>query len=161
MDTVVEKEVTESEEDIKNFISYFQSVTTIGIINRSKSAIEAEDKAKQKISESDFMCGVIGQTPFEVSNTDEWEPNGLHKDKDEVSLCEPRMSPKGKLPKFNYDKPKQRFLSHPKVTEGEIIINLDDNTKRCIADKFCKDFESLQNSDYSSLISTMIEDGLE
>ena len=140
MDTVVEKEVTESEEDIKNFISYFQSVTTIGIINRAKSAIEAEDKAKQKISESDFMCGVIGHTPFEVSNTDEWEPTLESTN--------------------NIDIPESYIMEVP-TENNPIIINLDERKKRCIADKFCKDFESLTSSDYSSLISTMIEDGLE
>lgn len=61
--------------DYKNFISYFQSVTTIGIVNRCKSAEEAEKKANMKLKKSDFMCGVMGRTPFELSATEEWNPH--------------------------------------------------------------------------------------
>ena len=65
---------TDNSGEIKHYISYFQSVTTIGITSRAKSAKEAEEKAKGKLSRSDFMCGVIGQTQFEPMATEEWNP---------------------------------------------------------------------------------------
>lgn len=61
-------------ESFRNYISYFQMVTTLGVINRARSAREAESKAREKVKNSDFMCGVVSQTPFELDATDEWIP---------------------------------------------------------------------------------------
>lgn len=63
------------DEDTHNFISYFQSVTTIGIVSRGKSAVEAGKEAKKKLKNSDLTCGIVGQTPFILSTTEEWKPD--------------------------------------------------------------------------------------
>lgn len=124
-------------EELRNFISYFQSVTTIGIINRARSAREAEDKARKKIDNSDFMCGVVGQTPFELHATDEWKP---------------------KLPS-NHDAAIDDTIDvdEPvKLEQSPIILNLDDNTKLCIADKIGKDLASITYEDYLNFVKWSI-----
>ena len=60
---------------LRNYISYFQSVTTVGIVNQARSIQEAEDVAKQKFKDSDLSCGIVGQTPFEISDTEPWNPD--------------------------------------------------------------------------------------
>ena len=59
----------------RNFISYFQSVTTIGVVCQADNPEEAEDKAKEKISQAGVMCGVLTQTPYEIEITEEWSPH--------------------------------------------------------------------------------------
>lgn len=61
-----------SHEGLRNFITYFQSVTTIGVINLAKSKKEAEAEAKKRMGKSDFTCGIVGQTPMTMSMTEEW-----------------------------------------------------------------------------------------
>jgi hypothetical protein len=60
---------------LRSYISYFQSVMTIGIVNTAQSVQEAEDKAKQKFAAEDLSCGIVGQTPFEISETEPWSPD--------------------------------------------------------------------------------------
>jgi hypothetical protein len=74
MITTQHSKVKTTGEQLRSFISYFQSISTIGIINRARSAAEADEKARKKLDNSDFMCGVVGQTPFELYATDEWKP---------------------------------------------------------------------------------------
>lgn len=59
----------------RRFISYFQSVMTIGIMSRAKSVQEAEKKAQVKMKNKDGVnyC-VFDQTPFELTGTEEWTP---------------------------------------------------------------------------------------
>ena len=59
----------------KNYISYFQSVTTVGVISSGTSHEEAEKESVKKFKNSDYSCGIVGQTPFEVSDTEEWNPD--------------------------------------------------------------------------------------
>jgi len=59
----------------RNYISYFQSVTTLGIVSRAANSDEASEKAKCKIVNNGFTCGVINQTPMELSATEEWQPH--------------------------------------------------------------------------------------
>lgn len=154
----------------RNYISYFQSVTTIGIINRAITAREAESAARLKLKNSDFMCGVVGQTPFELHATDEWEPNfipepTLHNREDECCLMDNDF---GACKNYGSG-PSTIGGSEESVITVEssnskpspLILNLDDHTKRCIADKFCKDPTTLTNSDYVKLIETLVEMGLE
>ena len=64
-----------SESDIyKKYISYFQSVTTIGILTCGKSMEEAEDSAREKLRVSDLNYCHFEQTPLEYSDTEEWKP---------------------------------------------------------------------------------------
>lgn len=57
------------------YISYFQSVLTIGIMNHAKSEEEAEQKAKLKLQDKEGVnyC-VFDQTDFELTDTELWEP---------------------------------------------------------------------------------------
>jgi len=73
----VTRERTKIKQDgqLRNYISYFQSVTTIALINPARSLQEAEDKAKRKFSSSDLSCGIVAQTPFEISETETWCPD--------------------------------------------------------------------------------------
>ena len=57
----------------KKYISYFQTVTTIGVISTANSKEEAIGKSTNKVNNSEFTCGVIGQTPLEHSGTEEWK----------------------------------------------------------------------------------------
>ena len=59
--------------EMKNFITYFQSVTTIGIVSRANTAKEAEEKSTKRLKNSSVSCGIINQTPYTVSDTDQWE----------------------------------------------------------------------------------------
>lgn len=55
------------------YISYFQSVTTIGVISLAKNQKEAEVDAKKRMQQSDFAHGIVGQTPMTFSMTEKWE----------------------------------------------------------------------------------------
>ena len=56
------------------YITYFQSVTTIGVMNCAKSLEEAEVLAKEKLKVSDLNYCHFEQTPLELSDTEEWNP---------------------------------------------------------------------------------------
>ena len=62
-----------NDSETKNFITYFQSVTTIGIVSRAKSAKEAEEKSSKKLGNSEISCGLVNQTPYTIGGTDEWK----------------------------------------------------------------------------------------
>jgi len=64
--------------EMKNFITYFQSVTTIGIVSRAKTAKEAEGKSTKRLKNSSVSCGIINQTPYTISDTDQWEIDCQH-----------------------------------------------------------------------------------
>ena len=59
----------------RKFISYFQSVITIGIMNDAEGYEDAEIKANKKINDKKAInyC-VFEQTPFELTDTEEWNP---------------------------------------------------------------------------------------
>ena len=59
----------------RNYISYFQSVTTIGVISKARSLSEAEEKAKINFECASPTCGVIDQTPFEMAETEPFDTN--------------------------------------------------------------------------------------
>ena len=63
------------ERNSHNFISYFQSVMTVGIVSSAKNIEEAERKSSKKFKNSDMSCGIISQTPFEISDTEPWNPD--------------------------------------------------------------------------------------
>jgi len=57
------------------YISYFQSVITVGILTNAKNKEEAEKLAKDKMSNKDGVnyCA-FEQTDFEPTHTEEWNP---------------------------------------------------------------------------------------
>lgn len=59
----------------KKYISYFQSVITIGILSNGENASEAASKASKKLLSKDGVnhC-VFDQTNFKLSETEEWNP---------------------------------------------------------------------------------------
>ena len=57
------------------YISYFQSVLTIGIMSDAKNENEADRKAKLKLKDkSGVNYCVFNQTDFELTDTERWEP---------------------------------------------------------------------------------------
>jgi len=60
---------------MSKYISYFQSVTSIGIMTHAKNIREAEQKAKLKLKNKDGVnyC-VFDQSDFEFSNTEIYDP---------------------------------------------------------------------------------------
>ncbi len=59
----------------KRYISYFQSVTTLGILTDGNDKDEAHSKAKNKLKKEEGVdhC-FFDQTPFDLVATEEWEP---------------------------------------------------------------------------------------
>ena len=59
----------------KNFISYFQSVITIGIMSTGSNSKEAAKKAKEKMLDHEGVnhC-FFDQTDFTLSSTEQWKP---------------------------------------------------------------------------------------
>ena len=57
------------------YISYFQSVLSIGVMTYAKNSEKAASKAKLKLKDKGGVnyC-VFDQTDFELSNTEKWEP---------------------------------------------------------------------------------------
>jgi hypothetical protein len=55
---------------MEKYISYFQSVTTIGIVSEGNSFEEAESFSIEKFNSQDLSCGILSQTPFEISDTE-------------------------------------------------------------------------------------------
>ena len=60
---------------MRSYISYFQSVTTVGIVSQAPNAKAAAKEAAKKIQSSELKCGIIAQTPFKVATTEEWRPS--------------------------------------------------------------------------------------
>ena len=58
-----------------NYISYFQSVMTVGIVSSGKTAKEAEEKSRRKFKKSELTCGVLAQTPYSIAATEQWHPD--------------------------------------------------------------------------------------
>lgn len=59
----------------KGYISYFQSVMTVGILTESENELEAGDQAKKKLADKNEVnhC-YFGQTDFQLSGIEEWKP---------------------------------------------------------------------------------------
>lgn len=68
------------------YVSYFQSVITIGILSQADNEIDALNKAKEKINNSEEVnhC-FFDQTDFEPVATEAWNPE-LESDWDESGL---------------------------------------------------------------------------
>lgn len=59
---------------LRNFVSYFQSVTTVGVVTSARNPSEAEALAKKRMSDGRFVSGIFNQTPYVISETEEWKP---------------------------------------------------------------------------------------
>jgi len=68
-----------------SYISYFQSVITIGVVSRGDSVEDAERQSRAKMDSSKFTSGIINQTPFEISETEPWSPGFADKPKYDFS----------------------------------------------------------------------------
>lgn len=72
----------------KNYINYFQSVITIGVITSGKNKQEAQEKSKGMFGKEDVSFGLVNQTPFEISDTELWEPDFIGCiDNGNISFC--------------------------------------------------------------------------
>lgn len=116
--------------DLRNYISYFQSVTTVGMVNSAHNLQEAEDKAKRKFRSSDLSCGIVGQTPFEISETEPWNPDftGCYSPIDD--------------------------------THSNMSFNMNDETKHRIAEKLQKSVEDVTDDDYVEFVRGAVENCL-
>lgn len=55
------------------FITYFQSVITVGIITEDETLEGAQKKAEEKMEQNDApYLGIFDQVPFELTDTEEW-----------------------------------------------------------------------------------------
>lgn len=70
----VEKIRTNYGGKLRNFVSYFQSVTTVGVVTTARNPLEAEALAKSRITDGRFVSGIFNQTPYTLSETEEWKP---------------------------------------------------------------------------------------
>jgi hypothetical protein len=96
------------------YISYFQSVLTIGIMSNGKSMQEAEKKSSIKIKDkSGVNYCVFEQTPFELTDTEEWKPE-----------FEPEETPDGI--KFRFD-PDEKTKNVIATRLGKDIGDLTDS----------------------------------
>jgi len=72
----------------KQYISYFQSVITLGIVTDGENAEEASHRAAIKMKESDCVnhC-FFDQTNFELVGTDTWNPELEANPEDGEGIC--------------------------------------------------------------------------
>ncbi|MFA5312476.1 MAG: hypothetical protein WC375_04035 [Methanomassiliicoccales archaeon] len=61
--------------EVREYISYFQSVTTIGIVTKGTCLHEASEKAKERIKNKEVVSAHFSQTQFDLSETEEWVPD--------------------------------------------------------------------------------------
>lgn len=141
MVTLEHTKVGSTGEKLRNYISYFQSVTTIGIINRARTSKEAEGKARRKLDNSDFMCGVVGQTPFELHATDEWKPS--LPDNHDATMDDT----------IDVDEP-------VKIEGNPIIVNFDQDMKDRLAKQVGRSVESFTAQDYKEFVDWAINFGI-
>jgi len=63
----------------KRYVSYFQSVITVGILNEARNKVKAMKQAKDEIARKDILeegfchCS-FSQTPFTLMESQEWNP---------------------------------------------------------------------------------------
>ena len=114
----------------KQYISYFQSVITLGIVTDGENAEEASHRATIKMKESDCVnhC-FFDQTSFESVATEEWRPEI----EAEKTLTESGIS-------FNF--------------------NPSDETKNVIATRLQKNASSLTDEDYQAFVKESLQTSL-
>ena len=64
----------------KNFVNFFQSVLTVGVVTEGDDWAEAKEKAVEHLDKKrPLRWAYISQTPFEWSDTDEIDPSTTKK----------------------------------------------------------------------------------
>jgi hypothetical protein len=112
---------------LRSYISYFQSVMTIGIVNTGRSIQEAEEKARERFNAEDLSCGIVGQTPFEISDTEPWNPS--------FTGCYLPMDD----------------------THSSMSFSLNDSIKNRIAEKLGKSSEDITDEDYVDFVKGALQ----
>lgn len=115
---------------LRNYISYFQSVMTVGIVSRANSIQSAEEEARRKFRTEDLSCGIVGQTPFEISDTELWNPDF------------------------------EGYLTLDSNGHNNLSFNLNDGTRLKIAHKIGKSAESITSEDYVQFVKESLEKSL-
>ena len=68
---------------MKPYVSFFQSVITVGILNCTKTKADASKQAKEQLRNStDLNYCVFEQTPFAYSMTEAWDKEPCTLDRD-------------------------------------------------------------------------------
>ncbi len=120
----------------KRYVSYFQSVITVGVLNSAKTMREAEKKASKTINQKDILeegichCS-FSQTPFSLVDSEEWIPE-----------IEPTVTEDGLGWKFNPN------------------FNPNEKTRAMIAKKMSKAPEDLTEENIRSFLKNSIEKSL-
>jgi len=119
-------------QESNRYISYFQSVITIGILNVADTEQEASKQAFKKLTNKDGVnhC-FFDQTNFELEKTEEWKPEFSSEALGEIN---------GDMI-FN--------------------INLSLETKSIIATRLQKDIEELTDADYTNFLKESVQQSLD
>jgi len=117
---------------LNHYISYFQSVITIGILNVAEIEQEASKRAFEKLTNKDGVnhC-FFDQTNFELEKTEQWKPEFSSEALGEIN---------GDMI-FN--------------------INLSPETKSIIATRLQKDVEELTDADYANFLKESVQQSLD
>ncbi len=65
--------INDNDNEDKKFVTWFQSVITIGIVTRAKDFDEADTKAKKIMADGGAKLAWFDQTPLEISDTEEMD----------------------------------------------------------------------------------------
>lgn len=118
--------------EVKKFISYFQSVITIGVMSSGKDYKEAEKEAIKKFNgDKGINYCHFDQTEFELTDSEEWNP--------ELEVDEKKSSKDS----FTFDFAPSKL------------------TKKIIAERLHKDVSDLTQADYEEFIHCAIKNVLE
>jgi hypothetical protein len=57
----------------KQYITYFQTVTTVGVVTDANSEMLAEKLAEDKLKEEGIACGLVSHSPLSPTETEEYD----------------------------------------------------------------------------------------
>lgn len=82
-----ENNMTENEAKDKSYITYFQSVITMGVLNRAESKDAAIERATASLTNKDSInhC-LFEQTDFEFAAAEEWKADEVNPQEDTLSV---------------------------------------------------------------------------
>ena len=122
---------------LHNFVSYFQSVTTVGIITTARNPNEAESLAKKRMAEGKFVSGIFNQSPYTISETEQWQPKHTEVDME--------------MPKIQSE-----------VMDGsfDLMLTLSEKTVEKIAAKLNKPFNEVSEEDCLNFLKNTLDTSL-